>query len=251
MRTFQGMVSIDGQLYNIYSQNGETYVEPINSASEANAVLDNRQDNTQENNNTQIANQVLNNMQGGTAGSSMGLSSGASEFGGATQGMTVSNVGSYGSTSGIGLGAEAPAGYGGASQGGISGMSSGTTSGMGAMGYAGIVAAAIAAQHYMSNNTNREFEGVKTDDAFSGNFLTEPWQAYMYEKMGIDTPTSGENFDAAVENKDWSSALRRAPAAFAHDPLRETIYDSASNKWGKTTAAIIDPMSALLNWIGG
>ena len=235
MRTFMGFVNSDGQLYSSYQEGGQTYLEPIGSFSEANSVIDTRSQNTQQesSNNTRIAQQVLDKFQ---TGSSTGLSTTASGAGTSSASAIAPEMGEMaGEMVGPRLGAS----------------SGGGSGGMGAMGYVGIIAAAIAAQHAMSSNTEREFEGVKTDDAFSGNMLTEPWQAYMYQKMGINTPTMGEKFDAAVENKDWGSALRRSAGAFAHDPLRETIYDASKSKWGKTTAAIIDPGSFLLDWIGG
>lgn len=84
-----------------------------------------------------------------------------------------------------------------------SGASSGSSSG--ALGTMGWVAAAIAAQHMLSDDTSTEIDGVKTNDAFSGHFGTEPWLAWAHDKAGIE-PTAGEKFDAAVENSDWSKA---------------------------------------------
>jgi hypothetical protein len=275
MRTFMGFVNSDGQLYSSYQEGGQIYLEPIGSFSDANAAIDNRSQNTQQesSNNTRIAQQVLDNFKnGGSSAGASSFSSGASTFGGTTQGMTLANMGSYGAAEGSYLGGTAgysstlgaTEGFGAASQGGISGMSSGVggagasgaggsggaaAGGMGAAGVAAIVAAIVAAQHYASNNTEREFEGVKTDDAFAQHWATDPWIPYMYQKMGINTPTRGEKFDAAVENKDWDLALRRSTGMFAHDPIGETTYDIANEKWGSTTAAIISPGQALMDWI--
>ena len=107
-------------------------------------------------------------------------------------------IGSY--LSGSGAGAEAGTASTASSSGGMSGL-----------GMAGIIAAAIAAQHAMSKDTETEVEGVKTKDAFSGHFATEPWLAYLHDIYGMD-PTAGEYFDAAVKNKDYGLAMKRAPA---------------------------------------
>ena len=112
-------------------------------------------------------------------------------------------------------------------------------------GYGGpaAVAAIIAFQHALSNQTskNRRFEGVQTDDIFSSNlggahFATEPWAAYAFDQGGFNVPTSGEKFDAAMENKDYGMAARRLPAAASHylDPSTALTYDLLQDeKFGK------------------
>lgn len=272
-----GFVNSDGQLYSSYQEGGQTYLEPIGSFSEANSVIDTRSQNTQQesSNNTRIAQQVLDNFKnGGSSAGASSFSSGASTFGGTTQGMTLANMGSYGAAEGSYLGGTAgysstlgaTEGFGAASQGGISGMSSGVggagasgaggsggaaAGGMGATGIAAIILAAIAAQHYMSNNTEREFEGVKTDDAFAQHYGTDPWQPYMYQKLGINTPTAGEKFDAAIENGDYDLAARRTPSLVNQwfNTGGQIAYDIADDKWGSTTAFFIDPITASANWL--
>ncbi len=141
--------------------------------------------------------------------------------------------------------AGADAGAGGAPMGGAG------AGGLGAMGYGAIIAAAIAAQHGLSNNTDKTFEGVRTDDAFSGRFGTEPWLAYL-------TPghaTSGERFDAAVTNKDWGTAAKRLPALADYwgDPARGAAYEMGEEYGGSTwknIAPFIDPIGWGLRQIG-
>lgn len=95
----------------------------------------------------------------------------------------------------------------------------GSGGGMG-MPYSGI-AAAIAAQHLMAMNNNRTFEGQRSGDVFTGDFLTEPWFAFASDRLGLPT-TAGEKFDAAIKNKDWNAALKRLPEATDYwaDPIR-------------------------------
>jgi hypothetical protein len=126
------------------------------------------------------------------------------------------------------------------------------SSGMGGGGIAGIIAAAIIAQHMMSRGTNTEFEGQKTDDAFAGNYGTEPWLAFLHDKLGWG-PTGGEKFDAAVQNKDWGKALQRSPAMLDYwaDPPANWAYGGMKNVLGSKAATAIDPLRGLLDWIGG
>lgn len=109
---------------------------------------------------------------------------------------------SLGTSGSMGMGSDAASLAAAESGAGSSATSSG---GLGAWGTGGIVAAAIAAQHMMTRDNDREVDGVKTGDAFSGQFGTEPWFAWAGNKMG-NAPTAGEKFDAAVKNDDWNKA---------------------------------------------
>lgn len=126
-------------------------------------------------------------------------------------------------------------------------------------GYGGFanVAAVIALQHALSNQTGkrREFEGVQTDDIFStdlqgAHFGTEPWAAYAFDKFGFDTPTSGEKFDAAWENKDYGMAMRRLPAAASHylDPSSALSYDLLQDKRFGKAGPIIAKIAFPWRW---
>lgn len=106
------------------------------------------------------------------------------------------------------------------------------------------IAAVIAAQQLMSQNTDRragkdgkvsKSSGHRTGSVFSGDFWTEPWQAYLYDKMGIDKLTSGERFDAAIDKRNPSEAVAAAPGTAYQwfDPLGSTGYDIMSEKLGK------------------
>lgn len=131
------------------------------------------------------------------------------------------------------------------------GEGAGAAGGMGA-GMAGLIAAIIAGQHYLSSGTNRVTEGVKTDDAFSGNFMTEPWAAYAMEKLGVDEPLAGEYFDAAMENKDYGLAAKRLPAALHYwsNPFGSLIGHVAKDKLGGVAGAIADPFGWILGKLG-
>lgn len=124
--------------------------------------------------------------------------------------------------------------------------------GAGPWGIAGIVAAAIAAQHYLSGKTDREFEGIKTKDAFSGHYGTEPWQAFLYDKLGIDRPSAGESFDAAMARGDYGTALKRLPTTLSYwaDPPGSIMHDIARDKLGNTGAAIFQPHHLILRLLG-
>ena len=126
----------------------------------------------------------------------------------------------------------------------------------GESGYGGVgnVAAIIALQHELSNATdsNRRFEGAQTDDIFSSklggaHFATEPWAAWSFDKLGINAPTAGEKFDAAVENKDWGKAIGRLPGAASHylDPSTALSYDLLQDDkfgtWGKVLSKAAFP----------
>jgi len=113
----------------------------------------------------------------------------------------------------------------------------------GPMAYAGIVAAAIAAQHAMSNATTRRFDGQRTKDAFGGSFMTEPWLAFGFDKLGIDSPTAGENFDAAWQNRDYHNSAERFPRALSYwgEPGSSVGYDLLDDKLGGKFANIAFP----------
>jgi len=130
----------------------------------------------------------------------------------------------------------------------------GSAGGMGA-GMAGVIAAIIGGQHLLSNATDTEVDGVKTDDAFAGHFGTEPWLGYAHDKLGLE-PTAGEGFDAAIANKDYGKALEKLPAAADYwaDPIRTWLGSGgelmgkqvAGKTGGKVGSAIFNPIGALL-----
>ncbi len=142
-------------------------------------------------------------------------------------------------------------GAGGGGSGAVGGGAS--SGGMGAWGMGGIIGAAILGQHVLSNNTSREVEGVKTDDVFGGNFATEPWLAFLYDKIGLQEDGSpGEKFDAAIKNDDHSLALKRAPAALNYwgNPGGSVAYDVTEDVVGKKWAGVFDPIQWALNKLG-
>ena len=112
----------------------------------------------------------------------------------------------------------------------------------------GWVAAAIALQNQFTNMTNRETDGVKTGNAFTGQYATEPWLAYGAQLAKDDDPTAGEKFDAAIVNNDKSAIAKTAPAAVNYwvNPDKEALaigsgwagkkiggkYGERSAKWG-------------------
>jgi len=128
---------------------------------------------------------------------------------------------------------------------------SGGGSSMGALSTIGYIVAAIMAQHALSDATDTVFEGQRTGDVFSGNFMTEPWLAYTAQQWGWQ-PTAGQKFDAAVQNQDWGAAAYRSPsvAAYWGDPAGTGIYEGAKNWLGETAAAIINPIAGLSDLIG-
>jgi len=159
-----------------------------------------------------------------------------------------------GSDSGLtGLGSD-PSSMGGVGQ-EISGMSAGGSSsgagsgGLGAAGIGGIVLAAIAAQHGLSQDTDTTFEGVKSGDAFSGQFGTEPWLAWAHDKLGL-SPTAGERFDAAVKNDDWGEAFKRSfeMSDYWADPGSTWAESAASGLGMDENAAgwVFNPIGELL-----
>lgn len=141
------------------------------------------------------------NMSMGGGDSEGGIIGSVKEWGSGLFGGGSSSVGTSGS---MGMGSDA-ASLAAAEAGMGSGSSASSSGGLGAWGTGGIVAAAIAAQHMMTRDNDREVDGVKTGDAFSGQFGTEPWFAWAGNKLGNE-PTAGENFDASVKNRDWGKA---------------------------------------------
>lgn len=184
-----------------------------------------------------------------------------------------SGLGSMGTESGIsgGLGGGGQfsggmgAGAGGAGGGGAGGGGAG---GMAAAAPIAYIAAAIGAQLAASNNTDTVVDGQKTGNVFTGighgtwnpSFSTEPWLAFGHDKLGWDA-TSGEKLDAAINNSDWSTALKRLPAAADYwaDPIRNWLgADTWSNvgeqitgseDFGKVLGTVIEPISGLLSQI--
>lgn len=174
----------------------------------------------------------------------MALEGGEGGFGGLGEGASeLFSGGSYGGVPSEGVG--------GSIGGEVSSSSSSSAGGSSGGALAGIIAAIIAAQHILSNQTDTEFEGVKTDDAFGGHFATEPWFAFLADKMGWE-PTAGERMDAAVENEDWSRAWKRYPAASTYwaDPTTAWIYEAAKNDVGEGFAAVVSPHNWLTEQIG-
>ena len=120
-------------------------------------------------------------------------------------------------------------------------------------GTLGWIAAAIAGQHLASDDQERVFEGQKSDDVFSGNFFTEPWYALLTEKLfgaNDDSVTSGEKLDASIENEDWSTALKRLPAAgnYWADPGGQVLgYELWKNIFGDDVAGILNPIAWIVN----
>ena len=110
---------------------------------------------------------------------------------------------------------------------GMSGGTGGASGGIGGLGagagIGAIIAAAIAGQHALSRNTGTRidpssgtrlekgspgyYEGTKTSDVFGGHFGTEPWLAFLHDKLNM-SPTVGEQFDAA----NMSDKVKLGPA---------------------------------------
>ena len=165
--------------------------------------------------------------------------------------------------SGEGIGEGVGGGAGGAGAGAGAGAGGGGGGGAGAglgAGYvAAIIAAVTAAQHYLSNETDTKVEGVRSDDAFGGHFGTQPYQAYAYQQLGMPA-SSGERFDAAVENSDWGTALERLPdtADYWANPMQHSVndvmYEGAEKNLGEDSdivLGIFDPVSWVLRWLAG
>jgi hypothetical protein len=121
------------------------------------------------------------------------------------------------------------------------------------LGYAAIVAAAIAAQHAMSKNTDRRFGGQATKDAFGGSYMTEPWLSFAYQKMGIGGASAGEDFDAAWQNKDQDKMAKTLPRAMGYwlEPGTSVGYDVVKDKIGSSAANVIFPNQWGFDKLGG
>lgn len=138
-----------------------------------------------------------------------------------------------------------------------SGSTAGTASSASSSGIAGfwpaaVIAAAIAGQYYLSTkNPRREVEGEKTGTAFSGDFATEPWYAYLNAQLG-NPPTGGERYDAAMRKGrrtgNYGDAFRRAPAAVDYwsDPIRATGRSLIQGFLGNKAATVADPIGTML-----
>jgi len=157
---------------------------------------------------------------------------------------------------------------GGAGGGAGAGGAGGSGGGMAAAAPVAYIAAAIGAQLAASNNTDTVVDGQKTGNVFTGigdggwnpSFATEPWLAWGHDKLGWD-PTVGEEFDAAVNNSDWDTALKRLPAAADYwaDPIRSWVgNDTWSNIGekvfgdegvGDVIGFISDPIQGILSKI--
>jgi hypothetical protein len=164
----------------------------------------------------------------------------ATEYGGIYEG-----IGGVGAESGAG--AEMGTVAGGTEAGGGAGAGA-AGGGLGAMGIGAIIAAAIAGQHALSDDTDKKFEGVKTDDAFSGHFGTEPWLAWATPKHA----TAGEQFDASVAQGDWDTAGKRGfgMADYWSDPARGALGEFGEEYLGSTGKWLLNPMGAALQKIG-
>ena len=115
--------------------------------------------------------------------------------------------------------------------------------GYGTLGY---ILAAIAGQHMMSSDTDRQFSpsgaggsSHRTGDVFSGDFFTEPWMAYAYDKLGVEGATPGEETDSSINairdgESAWDNLLRSAPATAAQwfDPVGSFGYGLMEDKLG-------------------
>ena len=158
---------------------------------------------------------------------------------------------------------------------GLGGSGGGSTGGAATAGY---VLAAILGQMAATSDTDTTFEGQPTGNFFSfgedpssmtdigsGNWqprvFTEPWLAWGHDKLGWD-PTIGEKMDAAIYNNDWSTALKRLPAAADYwaDPIRswlgtdtwKNIGDSVfgdNSGVGEVLGFLADPIQGILQQI--
>lgn len=138
------------------------------------------------------------------------------------------------------MGPESGGGEGGAEAAGGAGGESGSFN-WGPLGY---FAAAVLVQHVLSGDTNREYEGQETSDLFSGSVGTEPWWAWAKQQAGWDDPTSGEKFDAALKNEDWSLAIERLPSTLHYwfNPAQTSGYEVIKEQWGGDWAKAIFPL---------
>ena len=137
-------------------------------------------------------------------------------------------------------------------------------SGLGGAGAtAGYVAALVAAQEAMMNNTDTTFEGVKSDGFFhqdeNGQWephaFTEPWMAFGGDKLGFKDPSPGEKMDAAIQNSDWEKVARRIPSTanqwanpigdFAARGVKNFAEKGLGKTGGRLAHAAVDPIGAV------
>lgn len=137
--------------------------------------------------------------------------------------------------------------------GSASGGASGGTSLLGGLGYtAGWAGAGMGALHQATQANSRSFEGQATKDIFGGSYATDPWVPTAYEKLGIDTPTAGETFDARWQNKDYKGMVESFPRAGGYwaSPVTSMGYDVVSDKFGSTVANMLFPDQWGLDQLG-
>jgi hypothetical protein len=130
------------------------------------------------------------------------------------------------------------------------------SSGESGWGTAAWVIAAIIGQNEATKATDTEFEGEKTGNVFTSDFMTEPWQGYLYQQLGWE-PTAGEKFDAATskifrgdgDQDAWNDAGRRSLAAINYwmHPASQFQYDLAKNELGEDWAQYLFPAEYIMN----
>jgi hypothetical protein len=143
------------------------------------------------------------------------------------------------------------------------GLGSGAAEGAG-LGSLGYIAAAIMGQHLMSSNTDRQTDGHRTGDVFSGDFFTEPWMAWGEQQLGVDTPTAGEKTDASIDRMQdgkggFSDFMSTVPGTAYQwfDPVGNFAGDIMGDKYGdlgKALTMLVLPQTGLkwgADWLGG
>jgi hypothetical protein len=140
-------------------------------------------------------------------------------------GLGIGNPGSYGGEQSVG----APGGTGGAGAGGA--------------GLAAIIAGIIMGQHEMSNATDRSYMGHESGDAFSGDFMSEPWESYALQQLGIDEPSPGEKTDAFFQTGDYGRGIASLPRTGARwfDPVGDFGYQWGQEQLGDL-GGLLDPL---------
>jgi len=109
-----------------------------------------------------------------------------------------------------------------------------------------IAAAAMLGNQMMMANPN-EYEGHPTGDPISGDYETDPLNAYVGYQLGNQTPTGGEAFAAARARGDNTDMWKRAPSmlhSFAV-PVMEPAAIAVGEKYGNTAGNLADPLGAL------
>lgn len=217
-----------------------------------------------------IMDQMQQGQQGGQPSGTVSSPGGGSAVGLGGSGQFSGGMGAMGGeTSGISGGLGGGQFSGGLSGGGAgAGGAGGSGGGMAAAAPVAYIAAAIGAQLAASNNTDTVVDGQKTGNVFTGigdggwkpSFATEPWLAWGHDKLGWG-PTKGEEFDAAVNNSDWDTALKRLPAAADYwaDPLRSWAGEdtwsnigeslTGSEGFGDVIGFMADPIQGILSKI--